>query len=458
MIVGNLTPTGTVELEVNPPATTAGMDYDQFIVTGTVDLSAATLAFSGAAGAVAANQVVTLVANDAADATTASGTPAQGSTVTINGNNYTIFYNGGDGNDVVLVKQAAPTTVYVDDAFDDPDGTIIGDADPVAGGSQPAVIGVNAFALPNAGIAAVTATGTVIVNAGNYSSQAVVINKQLTMTVQEGASSFGSLDDSVTNAQLNLSGVALTSGANGSNTQFDSQIVGSGSLVKVGAGNLTLANASNSYSGGTTINAGTVSFTDNLHLGAVGSTVTIDGGTLNDANTSTQVTWTHPTVIGSSGGTLHLSGTGTPTAGKLNINSNLISGSGTLTKTGGSVLKLSVAQSFSGNWIVDGGVVEVGNSGSLGSGSVTLNNTAELTVTAGQTVANNLTLNTGSSLSPLGAGTATYSGPINAAGNFTVKTRDFWQSAAGRTLTISGQISGGGNMTVSSAGATSAGT
>jgi hypothetical protein len=56
-INGDLTPTGTVAFEVNPPATIAGTNYDQIVVGGTVDLSGATLTFTGTTGAVAAHSV-----------------------------------------------------------------------------------------------------------------------------------------------------------------------------------------------------------------------------------------------------------------------------------------------------------------------------------------------------------------------------------------------------------------
>lgn len=49
------------------------------------------------------------------------------------------------------------------------------------------------------------------------------------------------------------------------------------SLVKYGAGTLTLSNASNTYSGGTVINAGTVSVTVDGHLGAAGAGITFNG-------------------------------------------------------------------------------------------------------------------------------------------------------------------------------------
>ncbi len=111
-IVGDFTPTGTVQFEVNPPAVTPGTDYDQYIVTGAVDLTGATLQFTGAAGAVADGLTVTLISNDLAAPTAPGTNPADGATVTINGTDYVIAYNGGDGNDVVLVT---PVDIVVAD-------------------------------------------------------------------------------------------------------------------------------------------------------------------------------------------------------------------------------------------------------------------------------------------------------------------------------------------------------
>ena len=109
-INGNFTPGGLVELEAASPYTTAGTHFDQVVVNGAVNLSGATLSFVGAGGVATAGQVVTFIANDLADATT-SGTPANGSIVTLGGQQFTLQYNGGDGNDVVLVAVTAGITV-----------------------------------------------------------------------------------------------------------------------------------------------------------------------------------------------------------------------------------------------------------------------------------------------------------------------------------------------------------
>ena len=107
-INGNFTPGGTVELEAATPYTTEGTHFDRIVVNGQVNLSAATLAFIGAGGAATPEQVVTFIANDAADLTTPATSPGNGTTVTLGGQQFTVQYNGGDGNDVVLVAAAAP--------------------------------------------------------------------------------------------------------------------------------------------------------------------------------------------------------------------------------------------------------------------------------------------------------------------------------------------------------------
>ncbi len=125
-IVGNFTPTGTVNFEVNNPWTTPGTDFDRYLVTGMVDLSGATLTFSNTddTTAPAAGTMLKIIDNDGTgDPTTASTSPAQGATVTIGTRSFTIFYNGGDGNDVILATPEASSFVVstvsdVVDAFD----------------------------------------------------------------------------------------------------------------------------------------------------------------------------------------------------------------------------------------------------------------------------------------------------------------------------------------------------
>jgi len=144
-INGNFTPAGPVTLDVVPPAASAGTDYDQYIVNGNVDLSGAFLNFmTPTNGAVAPQQVVTLFVNNSLNSTTAAPSPGNGTVVTIGGVSYRIYYNAGDGNDVVLIENSpppVPSTVYVDDlnfglGASPSTGTPVPDADFGVGGNQ----------------------------------------------------------------------------------------------------------------------------------------------------------------------------------------------------------------------------------------------------------------------------------------------------------------------------------
>ncbi|EKE2596898.1 autotransporter-associated beta strand repeat-containing protein [Salmonella enterica subsp. enterica serovar Nima] len=123
---------------------------------------------------------------------------------------------------------------------------------------------------------------------------------------------------------------------------FDNAISGSGQVEKSGDGTLTLS-GSNTYTGGTTINDGTLIATS---VDALGSGDVTDNATL-ALNT---------------GGTFD----------------NAISGSGQVVKSGDDVLTLSGANSYSGGTLISGGTLVATNVDALGSGDVTDDATLEL--------------------------------------------------------------------------------
>ena len=89
--------------------------------------------------------------------------------------------------------------------------------------------------------------------------------------------SFGALSG---NGSLVLGGVStLSLGGNGSDQLFGGALAGSGGLVKNGAGTLSLTGA-NSYSGGTTVNGGTL----------LGTSSSIQGDVVNQAGLVSPVT------------------------------------------------------------------------------------------------------------------------------------------------------------------------
>jgi hypothetical protein len=193
LTVGNTTFTAnaTVDAEIDGPGTGVG-DSDQLKVLGTIDLGGAALSFGGSdiVGSGPTTTIV-LIDNDGNEAVvgTFAGLP-DGAAINVNGQNFNIHYNGGDGNDVVLTGIAvAPMDVYVDDDLaGTANGTPIADANPDAAGAQPGTFGVDVFAVVEDGINAVASGGTVHVVGGNYEA-GFSIPKPLTLQGTSGLAS-----------------------------------------------------------------------------------------------------------------------------------------------------------------------------------------------------------------------------------------------------------------------------
>ena len=101
-------------------------------------------------------------------------------------------------------------------------------------------------------------------------------------------------------------------------------ISGTGSVAMTGAGTVTLS-GDNSYSGGTTISAGTLAITSATGLGT--GPVTINGGTLDTTAAGSGQTFNYELTIGANGGTITAAGSSYSTF-------KSVSGSGDLTTNG----------------------------------------------------------------------------------------------------------------------------
>ena len=146
-------------------------------------------------------------------------------------------------------------------------------------------------------------------------------------------------DTTISNGRLQVGNGGAT-GTMGSGNIFNNSILiinrnntftlpgnvsGTGSLTQAGTGT-TILEATNNYTGGTTISAGT------LQVGSGGATGTISGNILNNAGL----------VFNSSGSFTY---------------SNIISGTGTLTKNGTGTLTLNGANTYTGQTIINNGTV-----------------------------------------------------------------------------------------------------
>lgn len=205
---GSLSLTSGSTLTAEVDGVTPGTEHDQYVVTGTVSLGGATLDAFGTITSSPGDTIV-LIDNDLTDAV--SGTfagIANGDIVTINSEDFALFYDGGDGNDVVLVAAPATNIVYVDDDWS---GTSNG-ADP--DGAGPAVaFGLNAFDNITDALAAVDVGGTVYVFDGAYAEAL-----SLTQDVNLVADNTGGAD---VNAGGAFSGVTVGAAVTASIAGFD---------------------------------------------------------------------------------------------------------------------------------------------------------------------------------------------------------------------------------------------
>jgi autotransporter-associated beta strand protein len=155
-----------------------------------------------------------------------------------------------------------------------------------------------------------------------------------------------------------------TAASAGMTATINAAIGGTGGLVKDDGGTLVLG-AANSYTGGTTVKGGILQISNDGNLGAGGTGLALDGGTLRIAAGSAPFSSTRALVLGAGGGTVELGnaswGLGSP-----------ISGDGALTVTGaGGSLGLGATGSYKGGTVVQGGAsVVTSASGAFGSGAV----------------------------------------------------------------------------------------
>jgi autotransporter-associated beta strand protein/T5SS/PEP-CTERM-associated repeat protein len=262
----------------------------------------------------------------------------------------------------------------------------------------------------SAGVLALSNTDALSGSTLDYSSAGTISFGSLTGV------NLGGLQGSANLALANAPGgaaVALNVGANSSNTTYSGILSGAGSLTKAGAGTLILGQT-NTYAGGTTINAGTVAISNGSSFGS--STVTFgSNGTTVAALASMQVTNNYA-----------LTGNGTMDVGaNVLTNSGVISGAGSLTKAGAGTLVLGVPVNFSrtntytGGTTINAGTVAISNRSSFGSSTVTFaSNGTTVAALASMQVTNNFAL-TGNGTMDVGANILTARGLISGAGSLT---------------------------------------
>jgi autotransporter-associated beta strand protein len=258
----------------------------------------------------------------------------------------------------------------------------------------------NSGIIGGAGILAKTGTGTLILSGSNSYSGGTLVSE-------------GTLAGNSTSLQgpvSNNSSVVFNQTASGT---YDGIMSGIGSLTKNGAGTLKLTQ-SNTYIGGTILNAGTLAISNNAAFGS--GTVTFAFNSTVSALTNVTVT-NNFVIMGGGTGTFEIgSGFSFTTPG-------VISGLGALTKTGAGKLELSNSNSYSGTTTVSAGTLVASGAHALGASLVALSggslslatnitinsliwNSAALIALPGVTSGNYLTVT--NSITMTGSGTNTF--------------------------------------------------
>ncbi|HHW8818534.1 TPA: fibronectin-binding autotransporter adhesin ShdA [Salmonella enterica] len=218
--------------------------------------------------------------------------------------------------------------------------------------------------------------------------------------------------------------------------ELKNTLSGTGSLVKIGTGELTL-NGDNDYSGGTTISDGTLiaDHADSLGTGAIANSGVLQVGegelenTLSGTGSLVKTGTGELTLSGDnnysggttiSGGTLtadHADSLGTGTianSGVLQVGEgelkNTLSGSGSLVKTGTGELTLSGDNTYSGDTTIADGTLIAANVNALGSGNIDNSGTLMLDANGAFELAN-VTTHTGATTA-LAAGSTLDAGQL----------------------------------------------
>ena len=269
-------------------------------------------------------------------------------------------------------------------------------------------------------------TATFVATAGTVTLSGTENADGLTFSTSGYTLSGGNL----TRSTVGTLGVAISPGLSAT---IASKIIGTDiTLNKLGTGTLILTN-NNTYTGGTTLSAGTLGVAQSGALGT-GTLSMADATTLNAAASGMSIT-----------NALSLSGAGTTNTidtatNTLTMSGVLSMGGGSLVKAGSGTLSLSGANTYSGTTSLSAGGLAVGSGTALGSSSLSMATGTTLIGAADGVVLTN-------AISLLGAETIstgyhlTLNGNITGAGSLS--------KTGGGTLTIGGLNSYGGGTTIS---------
>ena len=292
-------------------------------------------------------------------------------------------------------------------------------------------LGVNAS---NALQSATVVTSPIVSTALRFGNSPIVFNTGLGSAAIGAISGSGNLVLTGYNQTTHAYGtdaIALTVGGNNSSTTYSGTISGIGNLVKSGNGAMTLS-AANTFSGTTSVTAGTLVMTHGLSL--QNSVVAPSSGIVFDASVAGNA-FTFGGLTGSSNLTLvdNASNAVSLTFGNTSADySGSIAASSAVTKAGGGTQTLSGSNSFTSGINLTGGTLALGSGGAIGaSGNIVFGggtlqyssgNTTDYSARiASGTTSGAIAINTNGQTVTLGTGfTSTQSGGLSKTGSGTL--------------------------------------
>lgn len=228
---------------------------------------------------------------------------------------------------------------------------------------------------------------------------------------------------------LNGRGTFLTEGADSTMT-LSGVISSLSTLIKTGEGVLALT-GTNTWSGGSQIEQGTLSFARGANLGT--GTVNLNGGKLlwqtgNTADISNRLT------VGSNGGIIDDNGN------DLTFSSGLTGNGGALVKQGSGTLTLTGDNNWNGATVITNGAVQIGNGGTSGNVLGDIVNNSQLILNRADVLA--LTNNVAGSgtLIQRGSGTSVITGNIAHAGGTQIEAGNLQVGDGGTQGNLDGNV------------------
>lgn len=246
-------------------------------------------------------------------------------------------------------------------------------------------------------------SGTLVTGSANTlpSSSAVTVANGAQLNLSNNNQSIGSLAGA---GNISLGSATLTTGNDNTSTTYSGVMSGTGGVTKVGSGTFVLA-SNNTYTGPTTISAGT------LQIGTGGTVGSVSGDIVNNAN-----------LVINRSDAYNFTG--------------VLSGNGSLTVTGGGAFNFAPAANYSGPVNVTNNVFTLGT-GSSTAASFTLGAGAVL---KGNGTIGSLAVNNGGTISPGNSpGTINVNGPVNF-GNGSTYQVDVTPSGAHDLITSNGSV------------------